>query len=110
MITQRMLDLPNQNLWSRASKLRHSLEQARLCNTPTRQQSYIVKEGLYFIVEEMRKLPREGEPSPEYVTAWHYVCNAYEYAKNIKYKDGNSLGFLVKMALEAVEAIESIDP
>jgi hypothetical protein len=85
------------------------LKKAKLEQMSTVKQARMVKEHIYLIVEEMRKLPGAmtlGPKSPEFVTAWRHICEAYEYAKNIQHTDGYSLTFQVKLALDAVEKID----
>lgn len=108
MITQELLNLPNQNLWTRVGALRVELTKAQRAQLTTVHQAKIAKKHLYLIVNELRKLPGAmtlTPKSPEFVMAWQYVCEAYEYAKNIQHSDGYSLTFQVKLALDAVEKI-----
>tara|TARA_R100000700_G_C3119161_1_gene108905 strand:+ start:446 stop:808 length:363 start_codon:yes stop_codon:yes gene_type:complete len=120
MINQTELDLPNQNILTRSSKLRSIMRQSRDKGESIIKRAQKAKGQLFLIVMELRKQPgamRLVARNPEFIKAWTQVSSAYHVAKKIlegahkntphkRRKLEESLAWRVSCALDSVEEIE----
>ena len=118
MIDQKELDLPNQSILTRSSKLRSVMTKSRDQNESIMRRAQKAKGHLWLLVIELRGLPKEGPSrSKEFITAWKQISSAYHVAKQIlegAYKNNpkerkkleERLSWAVSHALDCIDDVD----
>ena len=121
MIDQKELDLPNQNILTRSSKLRSVMTKSRDQNESIMRRAQKAKGHLWLLVIELRGLPKKGPTrSKEFITAWKQISSAYHVAKQIlegAYKNNpkkrkkleEQLAWSVSYALDCIDNVDIIE-
>ena len=121
MIDQKELDLPNQSILTRSSKLRSVMTKSRDQNEPIIKRAQKAKGHLWLLVIELRGLPKKGPSrSKEFIEAWKQISNAYHIAKQIiegAYKNNpkkrrkleEQLAWSVSYALDCIDNVDIIE-